>query len=55
MSLASARLASSKVLQIIENFDIYIVCRTIKSQQFTQTVFIIILVGQFHPKDPEWS
>ena len=43
----AARPSGDGVLQIIENFDIYIVCRTIKSQQFTQTVFIIILVGQF--------
>ena len=34
------------VLQIIEYFDIYVVSRTVKCQQFAQSVFIIIFIGE---------
>ena len=35
------------VLQVIEYFDIYVVSRTVECQQFAQSVFIVIFVGQF--------
>ena len=34
------------MLQIVENLDIYIIRRTVKSKQFAQSVFVIILIGQ---------
>ena len=35
------------MLQVVEYLDVGIVGRAVKSQQFAQAVFIIVLVGQF--------
>ena len=43
----TTRPASNSVLQIIKYLNVHIVCRTIQCQQFTQTVFIIVLISQF--------
>ena len=40
----TARPSSDGVLQIVEDLDIHIICRTKQSQQFAQTIFIVILV-----------
>ena len=42
----TARPSGNGVLQIIEDFDIYIVRRTVKCQKFTQTVFVIVFICQ---------
>ena len=38
------------VLQIIENLDVCIVGRTIESQEFAQSVLIVILVGELQDR-----
>ena len=38
------------VLQIIENLDVCIVCRTIESQEFAQSVLVVILVGELQDR-----
>ena len=42
------------MLQIIENLDIGIVGRAIESQKFTQSVLIIILIGQLQDRLTEF-
>ena len=43
----AARPSGNGVLQVIEYFDIDIIGRPVKSQQFAQSVFVVILVRQF--------
>ena len=46
----ATRPSGNGVLQVVEYLDIGIVGRAVKSQQFAQTVFIIVLVGQFQDR-----
>ena len=42
----AARPTGDGMLQVVENLDIYVVCRAVKGKQFTQTVFVVVFVGQ---------
>ena len=42
--------SGNSVLQIVEYLDIHIICRTEESQQFAQTVFVIIFISKFQDR-----
>ena len=46
----TTRPSGDGMLQIVEDLDIHIICRTKQSQQFAQTIFIVILVCQFQDR-----
>ena len=43
----AARPSCNGMLEVVEYLDVHVVGRAVKCQQFTQTVFVIIFVGQF--------
>ena len=42
----TTRPTGDRMLQVVENLDISIVCRTIESQQLAQTILVVVLVGK---------
>ena len=46
----TARPSGNGMLDIVEYLNIYIVCRTIQSKQFAQTVLTVIPVGKFQDR-----
>ena len=38
------------MLQVVENLDVCVVCRAVESQEFAQTVLVVVLIGQLQDR-----